>query len=70
MPQGRYSFSQENDAKSITLVISRELHERMMTLCNITELTQSSIARYLLKRGVQDMEVKLVELARKKENGQ
>lgn len=65
----RYNFSQDNDSKSINLSISKELYERIMTLCNITELTMTSVCRYLLKRGVTDMEKKLIELADKKVAG-
>lgn len=62
---GRYNFSKDSDSKILSLVISKELHERIMTLCNVTELTMTAICRYLLKRGVSEMETKLVELAKK-----
>ncbi len=62
---GRYNFSRRPDSKTVNIHLSDELDERIMTLCNITELTKTGICRYLLKRGVRDMEVKLVELANK-----
>ncbi len=65
MGQGRYNFSVDNDGKHVAVVISKELHERIITLCNITELTKTAIVRYLLKRGVADMEQKMLELANK-----
>ena len=61
----RYNFSQDNNSKTINLSISPELHERIMTLCNITELTMTSICRYLLKRGITDMEAKLIKMTDK-----
>ncbi len=61
----KYNFSKDADSACVSLVISDELNDRIMRLCNITELTKSSICRYLLKRGVGDMENKLVELANK-----
>ena len=57
-----YSFSKSNDAHPVTIFISKELHERILTLCNITELTQTGICRYLLTRGVAEMETKLIKL--------
>ena len=62
-----YNFSMSEDAHILSITVSRELHERIITLCNITELTQTAICRYLLKRGVTDMEAKLVSLADKAE---
>ena len=65
--KARYNFSQDQDGtKSISLPISADLHERIMTLCNITELTQTGMCRYILKRGVTEMEDKLVAMAGKK----
>ncbi len=61
----RYNFSKDADSTSVSLVISEELNDRIVTLCNITELTKSSICRYLLKRGVTDMEAKMVELTKR-----
>jgi len=51
----KYTFSQANDCKAVNINISPDLHERIMTLCNITEMTQTSICRYLLKRGISEL---------------
>ena len=59
----KYNFSTANDSHPLSIPVSRELHDRILTLCNITELTQTAICRYLLKRGVADMETRLVKLA-------
>lgn len=64
---GRYNFSRDKEgARSLSLPISKELHERIMRLCNITEMTQTAICRYLLTRGIGDMETELVELVDRK----
>jgi len=61
----KYNFSEDVN-KSISLPISTDLHDRILVLCNITELTQTAMCRYILKRGITEMEGKLVAMAGKK----
>jgi len=61
----KYSFSRDKEAVAVSFFISDELNDRLITLCNITELNKSSVCRYLLKRGVAEMEGKMLELADK-----
>lgn len=65
-----YNFSMANDSHPLTINVSRELYDRIITLCNITELTQTAICRYLLKRGITEMESRLVTLANKEKVAQ
>ena len=65
MAQGRYSFSRENGAKQSGVVLSPDLEKRIKTLCNVLEMNKSSLLRFLINRGVDDLEKKLVERADK-----
>lgn len=61
-PKGEhYSFSRHEGAKAIGCNVSEDLHTRISSLCNILEMPRSSLIRYLISRGVDELEQKLVE---------
>ena len=67
---GQYNFSHIGDSQAIGFTVSKDLYKRIVKLCDIVEMTQSSLCRYLLKRGVEQMEqrlAKMVEEERKKQ---
>jgi len=64
---GHYSFSRDEGAKSIACNVSEELHSRISSLCNILEMPKSSLIRYLVGRGVDELEQKLIERIDKKQ---
>lgn len=61
----RYSFSRDRGATPVSLMVSEELGARITSLCNIMEMSKSSLCRYLIQRGVGELEAKLVEMAEK-----
>lgn len=61
----KYSFSKDEGGMNVAVVVSEELHERLVTLCNLLEMNRSSLIRFLLARGVDQLEAKLVERATK-----
>lgn len=65
-----YSFSTHEGAKNLGFMVSDELHTRILSLCNILEMSRSSLLRFLLTRGVDDLEAKLVERVEKLEKKQ
>lgn len=69
MPQGNYTFSKGSGAKAIATLVSPELSERLTTLCNILEMPKASLVRFLVNRGVEDLEKKMVERVNKIESG-
>lgn len=66
MPQKRksrdpYSFSKDSGAINVGCNVSVELHSRIYDMCNILEMSQSALMRYLLGRGMDDLEKRLAE---------
>ena len=63
MPKSmHYNFSVSEGGKQIGFQISVELRERIQVLCNLTEMSQTALCRYIIKRGITEMEQKLVAL--------
>lgn len=54
-----YCFSKGNGAKNISLVLSGDLKVRILRLCNILEMNQSALLRFLINRGVDQLEDRL-----------
>ncbi len=70
MAQGNYTFSKGSGACNIATLVSSELHERVKTLCNVLEMPKASLIRFLVNRGVDDLEKKLVQRIEKIESGE
>ena len=69
MPHGRYCFSRESGAKNIAALVSDELFDRMQTMCNILEISRTALTRFLLTRGMDQLEAKMIERLDKVESG-
>ena len=67
--QMHYNFTRDGGGRQIGFFVSEDLHDRITTLCNITEMNKTAICRYILNRGIEEMEQKLVALV-EKENKQ
>lgn len=63
--KARYSFSKDAGGLHVGVVVSDDLHGRLETLCNLLEMSRSSLVRFLITRGVDQLEAKLVERATK-----
>lgn len=61
----KYSFSRDKGATAIGMMVSPELRSRIALLCNTLEMSQSSLLRYLITRGVDELETKLTQRIQK-----
>lgn len=59
----QYPFSIDNGGKHVGAIISGDLRVRVKRLCNILEMPQSSLLRFFINRGVEQLEAKLVKNA-------
>ena len=57
-----YSFSKSENSQTMGFQISKELYDRIQVICNLTEMNQSTLCRYIIKRGITEMEEKLAQL--------
>ena len=61
MGRVKYNFSKKSDAVPMSVYLSKDLTDRMDVICNLIEMTRSALCRYILKRGIGDLEDKLAE---------
>lgn len=59
----KYSFSRDEGGIAVGVMVSEELNGRLMILCNLLEMSRSSLVRYLVTRGTDELEAKLVDRA-------
>ena len=60
-----YSFSASEGGKQVGFFVSADLYERIRFLCDTLEMSMTSLCRYLLQKGIKELEDKLEEKLRK-----
>lgn len=66
--KSKYSFSKFNEGQTIGFVVSKELNDRIAILCNLTEMNKTALCRYLLKKGITELENRLMIMAKDRED--